>query len=83
LNRREFTKRALKSYRVFGIIALAACFVSTIVILAASSLNGLRLHDFVVPVYTNSYGENWAEVVVIAVSAPSVALWFKHFLEDL
>lgn len=72
-----------KSYRVLGALVLLASFATTTVIMFAASLNGLMLHEYVVPVYTNSYGEDWLEVIVIVVAIPSIALWFKRVVDEM
>ncbi len=72
-----------KSYRILGVTVLFASFVTTAAIMFAASLNGLILHEYVVPVYTNSYGEDWLEVLVIVIAIPSIVLWFKRVAEEM
>jgi len=77
VKRNELTRALLKTYRLLGAAALLASFVTLGAILAVSSLNGLLFHQYAVSIFTNVYGENWPEFLLLLISIPSVVLMFR------
>ena len=72
-----------KTYRLFGFAALLTCFVLIVVILAVASLNGLLSHRYAVEVFTNVYGEDWPEFLVLLLSIPSVVVLYRDVFQTV
>ena len=51
-------------------------------IVIVSSLNGVAFHDYTVPIYTNIYGENWVELLLLVTMIPSVVWCFKNMADE-
>lgn len=74
MERARLERLLSRSYRLFGFAVVVTSFCAVVLIMFTASIDGLLVHEFEVSVRTNSYGEDWLEILLLLVSIPAVAL---------